>query len=203
MSFFPAVGGGDFTPLFRLLDDYDTHRTGSSRTRSVQSFQPKFDVREVKDAYELHGELPGIDQKDINIEFTDPTTLVVKGHVEREYHSGPSPDESEGRITSADDDKHKGHKATVEDDPSEKDNSNDQNKQVQTQNGSKQVSTQKHSGPKTKYWVAERSIGEFQRSFTFPTRVDQDNVKASLKNGILNITIPKAAAHQSKKITIE
>lgn len=201
MSFFPSVGGGDFTPIFRLLDDYDTHRTGGTRSRSVHSFQPKFDVREVKDAYQLHGELPGIAQKDINIEFTDPTTLVVKGHIEREYHSGSPNDDNAGRITAADDDKQKGHKATVEDDPSEK--NDDHNKQVQTQHGSKQVTNQTHAGSKAKYWVTERSVGDFQRSFTFPTRVDQDNVKASLKDGILNITIPKAAAHQSKKITIE
>src|SRR5580700_10710835 len=85
MSIFPrAFVGPDstvsFTPLFRLLDDFDAYArtSGSSHHRShFQTFNPKFDVREVEDVYELHGELPGIDQKDINIEFTDLQTITI------------------------------------------------------------------------------------------------------------------------------
>jgi len=54
-----------------------------------------------------------------------------------------------------------------------------------------------------KYWVNERSVGEFHHSFAFPAHVDQDAVKASLKNGILNIVVPKETAPQSRKINIE
>jgi len=56
-------------------------------------------------------------------------------------------------------------------------------------------------GPK--YWVSERSVGEFRRDFSFPARIDQDAVKASLKNGVLSIVVPKAKAVKSKKVTIE
>jgi HSP20 family molecular chaperone IbpA len=59
------------------------------------------------------------------------------------------------------------------------------------------------SKPTRRFWATERSVGEFQRTFTFPTRVDQDNVKASLKNGILSVTVPKTTAAATKKITIE
>ncbi|KAF7715311.1 Uncharacterized protein PECH_007277 [Penicillium ucsense] len=155
---------GDFSPLFRLLDDYDVHRS-SRGTTSTQSFSPRFDVRESEDAYHLDGELPGIAQKDINIEFTDPTTLVVKGRTEREYHS-EEPKERTGE-------------------------------QANTDNNT-EVTKSGH-----RFWVSERSIGEFQRTFTFPGRVDQDNVKASLKNGILSMVIPKATQKATKKITIE
>jgi HSP20 family molecular chaperone IbpA len=55
----------------------------------------------------------------------------------------------------------------------------------------------------SKYWVSERSVGEFARTFSFPKPVDQENVKASLKNGIISIIVPKAAAPQSKRINIE
>ncbi|KLJ11867.1 hypothetical protein EMPG_12960, partial [Blastomyces silverae] len=79
MSFFPRFPAGDFTPLFRLLDDYESHRSGSESTSALRTFAPRFDVRETKDAYHLDGELPGINQKDIDIEFTDSQTLVVKG----------------------------------------------------------------------------------------------------------------------------
>ncbi|KAL9100275.1 MAG: hypothetical protein Q9187_009386, partial [Circinaria calcarea] len=68
MSSFARLPGTDFTSLFRLLDDYDVHRSsapkGSFPTSSIRAFQPRFDVREEKDVYKLEGELPGIDQKD-------------------------------------------------------------------------------------------------------------------------------------------
>ncbi|KAI9814108.1 MAG: hypothetical protein M1832_005996 [Thelocarpon impressellum] len=189
MSLYQRFPGGDFGPLFRLLDDYDTHRSGVSPTSTLRTFQPKFDVREVKDAYELQGELPGIDQKDISIEFADSQTLVVKGRTERETSTG-----DEGSSS---------HRATVED-VNETEGGADSskgNKQVSTTNsGNKQVS--KHADH-PKYWVTERSVGEFHRSFTFPSRVDIDNVKASMKNGILSVAVPKARATQAKKINIE
>ena len=57
------------------------------------------------------------------------------------------------------------------------------------------------SGPK--YWVSERSVGEFHRAFSFPSRVNQDEVKASLKNGILNVVVPKAPSYKAKRIDVE
>ncbi|KAH1300348.1 heat shock protein [Aspergillus fumigatus] len=58
------------------------------QTPSVRSFAPRFDVRETSDASLLDGELAGIAQNDIDIEFSDSDTLVIKGRSEREYHSG-------------------------------------------------------------------------------------------------------------------
>jgi hypothetical protein len=95
MSLIPRFAAGEFAPLFRLLDDYDSHRSSQGSFSSIRSFAPKFDVQEVKDAYHLDGELPGIDQKDIQIEFTNPYTLVIKGRTEREYTSGPPPEAAE------------------------------------------------------------------------------------------------------------
>ena len=186
MSFFPRFAAGEFAPLFRLLDDYDVHR-GSSNSgfSSIRSFAPKFDVREVKDAYQLDGEFPGIDQKDISIEFTDPHTIVIKGRTERQYESGTTPTlegSTQGRIEAPEDEEEHTTETAVEK------SSADVPAKAQSQ---------------SKYWVSERSVGEFHRTFSFPTRVDQDAVKASLKNGILSVVVPKAAAPQSKKITIE
>lgn len=121
----------------------------------MQAFNPRFDVRESQEAYHLDGELPGIARKDIEIEFSDPQTLIVKGHTEREYQTG-SPEEGDAE-----------------------------------------------TGTNHRYWARERSVGQFQRSFSFPSRVDQNAVKASLKDGILSVVIPKATAATSKKITIE
>jgi len=193
MSLFPS---GEFTSLFRLLDDYDTHRSGRGGTSSsnVRAFRPKFDVRELKDSYELHGELPGVDQKDMNIEFVDPHTIVITGRVERNVTGGTPPasiarDEPAGRITSKEQPK-SFQKATVEDENAAKRSS---------------PATGSRSAPadEPEYWVSERSVGEFHRSFTFPSKVDQDAVTANLKNGILNVVIPKLTAQTFKKIRID
>lgn len=56
---------------------------------------------------------------------------------------------------------------------------------------------------RSKYWVSERSVGEFARTFSFPKQVAQENVKASLKSGIISIIVPKAVAPQNKRINIE
>jgi HSP20 family protein len=50
--------------------------------------------------------------------------------------------------------------------------------------------------------IVERTRGSFSRSIKFPTPVDSANVKASLKNGVLTVSIPKGAAARTQKIKI-
>lgn len=205
MAYFSSIPTGDFSSLFRLLDDYDSHRAstghqsssgGSRHAAPVRSFAPKFDVRESKEAYELLGELPGIEQKDIHIEFSDSSTLTVKGRVERSDSYG-SGGKISGRITDTEHGNQEYQKPTAEDEgAADTKKDEDANKEVTKRDEGAQQ-------PKYKYWVAERSVGEFHRSFNFPTRVDTDNVKAGLKNGILIITVKKAAEPQPKKINID
>ena len=221
MSFFPRFPAGEFAPLFRLLDDYASHqltRTSFPAVSSVRTFQPRFDVREVKDGYELHGELPGINQQDISIEFTDAQTLSIKGRSERHTERGTPDNALEGTeqqshiadTASETSSTSNYHKASVEDESTQSgaapsgEESPAQDNQV---SASEQQTVQQHQQqpqqPQHRYWVSERSVGEFSRTFNFPDRVDQDNVKASLKNGILSIIVPKAAAPVSKRITID
>jgi len=49
--------------------------------------------------------------------------------------------------------------------------------------------------PSARYWVAERSIGVFERKFNFQGLIDQDNVKASLEHGLLTVVVPKRQAY--------
>jgi HSP20 family protein len=46
---------------------------------------------------------------------------------------------------------------------------------------------------------SERLSGKFERSIYIDTKIDDDNIKAELKNGELKITLPKV---KNKKITI-
>jgi HSP20 family protein len=49
----------------------------------------------------------------------------------------------------------------------------------------------------------ERVEGRFVRRFTLPENVQTDNIRARHVNGVLELTIPKAAAPEPKKISIE
>jgi HSP20 family protein len=49
----------------------------------------------------------------------------------------------------------------------------------------------------------ERSYGTFSRSFTLPGTVDQSGISAKLKDGILEVKLPKARSVESKPIPIE
>jgi len=44
---------------------------------------------------------------------------------------------------------------------------------------------------------------KFERSFTISDEFDKDKMKATLKNGILNLTIPKAEKAVAKKIKVK
>ena len=54
-----------------------------------------------------------------------------------------------------------------------------------------------------KYYRQERAQGVFQRVVTLNAPVNRKAIKASLKNGILDIILPKSAEAKPKKITIE
>lgn len=49
----------------------------------------------------------------------------------------------------------------------------------------------------------ERGSASFNRSFTLPSDVDSEKVEATLKNGLLVLTLPKAEAAKPKQITVK
>ncbi len=52
------------------------------------------------------------------------------------------------------------------------------------------------------YHRVERSYGQFVRSFTLPSNVDRENVKASFANGLLEITLPKREEAKPRQIQV-
>lgn len=48
----------------------------------------------------------------------------------------------------------------------------------------------------------ERSYGVFERSFSLPSSVQTDKIKASYKDGVLTITLPKSEETKPKEIDI-
>ncbi|MGZ5077264.1 MAG: Hsp20/alpha crystallin family protein, partial [Methylobacter sp.] len=61
---------------------------------------------------------------------------------------------------------------------------------------------EKKEEQKGKYFRREISRGEFQRTLSLPDNVDSDQAKASFKDGILTINIPKTEKSKRKNIEI-
>lgn len=176
----------DLGQILSLFDDLTggevSRRQSNSKQDTDRFFAPRFDLFEAEDHYQLEGELPGIKQEDISIEFTDEQTLVVSGKSEVYHEEGTRPKDSS-------------HKARVEDESEGAGAGGQSTEVVKSSSGDKQEKERT-------YWVSERRSGLFNRSFSFPASVKRDAVKASLKNGILTLTIPKAPA-SSHKVTIQ
>ena len=160
-----APSRAEFGPFFNLFNDTFSELQKISDTMP-RTWAPRFDMKETQDSFVLDGELPGIDQKDVTIEFVDDQMLSIKGHTESVKEEGKAPKEGEAGKTVAQ------GKKSEEEEPT--------------------------------YWYSERSVGEFARTFGFPTPIDQDKVKASLKDGVLHVVVPKTdKANKIKTITIE
>ena len=48
----------------------------------------------------------------------------------------------------------------------------------------------------------EYNIGNFRRSFDLSNSIDQDKIRADMKDGVLNLTPPKAEEAKPRKITV-
>lgn len=231
---FSSSPAAEFGPLFRLLETPPFFPTWSSRRAHPSSrhgnnqhfLAPRFDVREVPAAFELQGELPGIQHEDLAIEFVDANTLVIRGKTES-VHKESSEDgtvatekgkeqAAESPATLAADNDAASEKsvssyqkATVEDDDyvdagAESERGQGETAPATTNTVSKKPTeaAKKDEHSQTRYWVSERLTGEFERRFKFPGEVDQEAVKASLKNGILSVVVPKVA-RKERRILVE
>ncbi len=107
------------------------------------SWYPPVDIYETENEIVLKAELPGVDQKDLEIKVEDDT-LILRGEkkVERD---------------------------------------------AKTEN----------------FLRAERVYGTFQRTFTLPQTVDREKIRASLKNGVLTLILPKKEEVKPKQITVQ
>lgn len=137
---FNAFEGGFVSPFFRSSLDAEPFWT-----RGTSAVAPAVNIAESDKAYEISAELPGMDEKSIEVKLANDV-LTIKGEKQEEREE-----------------KEKG------------------------------------------YHVQERHFGSFERLFQVPVGVDTDKITATFKNGLLTVTLPKAAEAQSptKKIAIK
>lgn len=186
----------NFTTLFRLLDDFNSYsrevqeeegdsargpRGGGGRHR--RGPRPRFDIRETRDAYELYGEMPGTDRKDVHVELTGQNTLLIWGHVDRGY---------DAPVAGRQQRKKKGKKGGGGGDEGNKDEGGEGKKEGEG-GGDEPI----------RFLTRERFVGDFEREFAFPGPLQEFDIEASLENGILKVTAPKAGTGQGKTIEVK
>ncbi len=57
--------------------------------------------------------------------------------------------------------------------------------------------------PNATYHRREREAGTFSRALTLPGDIDRDQIDASLKNGVLTVTVPKSEKAKPRQIEIK
>ena len=69
-----------------------------------------------------------------------------------------------------------------------------------TISGERKFSDEEH---KEQYHRVERAYGRFSRSFQMPNTTDPENISASHKNGVLEVTLPKREEAKPRSIQVQ
>ncbi len=114
----------------------------TERTKSVKVFIPRVDICETKDAIVLLADMPGVDEKSVDITL-EKNVLTLSGKVEPVAHEG--------------------YRAAY----------------------------------------AGYEAGDYERAFTLSDEIDRDKIEASVKDGVLKLTLPKAEPVKLRKISVK
>lgn len=212
--------------LLRLVDDLNTFPGSSSGCRSAyrtpraapRPWHPHFDARETQDSYVLRGELPGLNRDHVTIEFPEAQKIVISGKVVEDTPEGPAAvtttteqnstattatvDQADDAAMSEETESRSSYQATVEDDDEDDfevvgESSKKQEKQpvVEPKLAAKQPEERRPQA------AEERILRQFSRTFTFSSPVEYDFVTASLKDGLLEVVVPKLK-HQPHQVIV-
>jgi HSP20 family molecular chaperone IbpA len=114
----------------------------TERMKSRRVYVPKVDIYEAKDVIVLVADMPGVDEKSVDITL-DKNILTIAGTVEHEAY--------------------KDHGITY----------------------------------------SEYDTGDYERAFTISDEVDRNKIEASVKQGVLRVTLHKVEPVKAKKIAIK
>jgi HSP20 family molecular chaperone IbpA len=193
--FFP-VSRRDQSPL-DVFDDHPLLHFGSSAFRDAVNATRSYNranVSETGSEYKLEIEVPGYQKSEISLEYgQDGRTLIVSGRKEESFEQSP---ETETETVDAP------KPVTVEDAPEEGEKPTSEAATTSTAVAETKKEDTVGNPAAPKYWISERSVGAFQRSFSLPPRLDLAKATASLEHGVLTVVIPKAAKQQVRSIAI-
>jgi len=206
-----GYGGGidkNFSSILNYLDEIDRHF--SHHHRFLNCFIPRFDLEEDAHSYFLYGDIPGARVEDINIEAHDNHTLAIEGHTH--HVSSPLPQSSEAKQYPPE---HPEHTPGEGEDPFVKVNvDNKERGDAQPKDNNAVIPTHPYHARSTsfippphhpppseqrRHLLSERLVGDFHRTFAFPSPVQEEGVQASMENGVLFVVVPKRESTEIKK----
>jgi len=114
---------------------------GVERTKPRSVFKPDVDIMEQKDDTVLTADLPGVDERSLDITL-EKSVITIRGTVAPEIPAG------------------------------------------------------------YRLVYGEYAVGDYERAFTLSDEVDKDRIQATVKNGVLKLVLPKAAAAKARRISV-
>jgi HSP20 family protein len=168
-------------------------------------FSPSFDVRESDSAFFLEGEFPGLERKeDIMIEKLGPRTLLVESKMARFNLNAEWGQPALAPLDAIQNEKAEQQHSHMRANPGMARERGQEGEDRHSNPWSEQQGV-KRNADGLHVILEERHVGYLQRSFTFPSPVDIDALKARLRCGLLVMMVPKArdGKHDSKRIDIE
>lgn len=216
---FPSLFNDTFNQLDQLSSELDYHlaQTFGSQDQATNwqrllTSTPKFDVKETAAAYILEGEIPGVSKSDISLTWADDNTLVLKTQTSTfmEHNPNPTPAatiEQKSEFASSSNDAEISPAEMSSADPDATKSENTDSAIAKTRDQSTDVAKSAPASPT--YHLTERTHSKFQRVFSFAGQVNHDEVKASLKDGVLTVTVPKLVPEpaneeqKTRRVTIE
>jgi HSP20 family protein len=158
-------------------DHFDSYHGYNHISKYKGLLTPRFNITELETNYLLEGELPGVsDKTSINIRWLHNQVLVIDGEI-KPTEPETTVDPMQARPSTPE----LNHKT----ENAEGSNSQPEEPLVETT-----AAKPKHVFPQR--LLNERRLGTFQRSFTFPDQVSEEEVGATLKDGLLSIVVPKS-----------
>lgn len=168
---------GDFLSMRDAMDEL--MRGGYTRPRAAaMGLQIPVDVYETNNDYIIYATMPGVNPSDVHIQ-TQGNTVRITGDMKEELPQGMQGQQSQQQTQ---------QQMQQQSQQSRQQGQQGQQGQQQSQQG---------------HWLLrERRTGHFVRVITLPTSVESNEAKAEFQNGMLVITLPKAAEARAKAIPI-
>ncbi|MBF0367440.1 MAG: Hsp20/alpha crystallin family protein [Oligoflexia bacterium] len=136
-----------------LFDAFFPRALRESNHASVTTvWRPRVDLKEDRGLYKLTMDLPGLEDKDVKVEFKEGLLHISGERVEKKEE--------------------------------------------------KKESSAAASADADAYYYQERVVGRFERSFDFGTFINEEEIRASMKNGVLEVTLPRKEEKRSRSIAI-
>ena len=78
-----------------------------------------------------------------------------------------------------------------------------ENVDIQVEEGQLKIQGKVRENPPGEFVISEYSVGDYTRTFTLSNVIDQAAIKASMKNGVLRVVLPKMDVSKPRKIAVK